>query len=258
MKKTDLNCDLGESYGNYKCGMDEEILPYISSANVACGFHASDPVVMQKTVHLAKQDGVRIGAHPGFPDLDGFGRRKMELTPEEITAIIIYQIGALSAFCSANSIPMQHVKPHGALYNMAVKNPAVADAICAGIAAADPSLILLAPCASEMERSARQFGLPFAGEVFADRAYEDDGSLVARSKPGAMITDEDEAVERVIRMVMEGVVTTITGREIPVHADSICIHGDSPAALAFAKKIHAALLAQEISIVPIKEVIGQK
>lgn len=245
----DLNCDLGESFGNYTCGMDEEILPFMTSANVACGFHASDPLVMQKTVRLAKAQGVQVGAHPGFRDLVGFGRRKMELPPAEITAIVEYQIGALSAFCTVEGIKMQHVKPHGALYNMAVKDEAIADAICAGIAAVDPRLILLGPAKSCLVAAAKRAGLPVAREFFADRAYEEDGSLVARSKPGAVLTDKNAAIERVLRMLEKGTVTAITGREIEAEADSICIHGDSPAALEFARNIHAALL--EAGITPV-------
>ncbi|MCD8338358.1 MAG: LamB/YcsF family protein [Lachnospiraceae bacterium] len=255
MRTIDLNCDLGESFGNYKCGMDEEILPYITSANIACGFHASDPLIMQKTVRLAKENQVHIGAHPGFQDLAGFGRRNMSLPPAEITAIIEYQIGALNAFCAANDVRLQHVKPHGALYNMAAKDPVIADAICEGIAAVDPDLILLGPAKSQLILSAEKNNLRAAREVFADRAYEEDGSLVARSKPGAVISDRKEALARVIQMVKYGTVTAITGREIEVEADSICIHGDNPAALVFAKSIREALQAEGITPEPMKEVI---
>ncbi|MCD8348556.1 MAG: LamB/YcsF family protein [Lachnospiraceae bacterium] len=256
MQTIDLNCDLGESFGNYKCGMDEEILPYITSANVACGFHASDPLVMQKTVRLAKENQVHIGAHPGFQDLVGFGRRNMSLPAEEITAIVVYQIGALHAFCAANDVTLQHVKPHGALYNMAVKDSAIADAICEGIAAVNPSLILLGPAKSQLVFSAKKYGLRAAREVFADRAYEEDGSLVARSKPGAVISNREEALARVIQMVKYGTVTAITGREIEVEADSVCIHGDNPAALAFAKSIRDALKAEGITPMPMDDVIA--
>ncbi|MCD7762206.1 MAG: 5-oxoprolinase subunit PxpA [Lachnospiraceae bacterium] len=257
MRAIDLNCDLGESFGNYKCGMDEEIIPCITSANVACGFHASDPLVMQKTVRTAKDNNVRVGAHPGFPDLVGFGRRNMSLSAAEITAIIEYQIGALGAFCTANGISLQHVKPHGALYNMAVKDSAIAEAICEGIAAVNSHLILLGPAKSKLIAAAEKYGLPVAREVFADRAYEEDGTLVPRSRPGAVITDEDLAITRVIQMIEKGTVTAITGKEIEVEADSVCIHGDSPAALAFAQNIHAALLAEGITIAPMNEVISQ-
>lgn len=256
MKMLNLNCDLGESFGNYKCGMDEEILPYITSANVACGFHASDPVVMQKTVRAAKKQGVAVGAHPGFPDLVGFGRRNMALSCEEITAIVEYQIGALWAFCKANGMKLQHVKPHGALYNMAAKDEKMASAICEGIAAVDTGLILLAPAFSQMAKAAKGFGLSCAMEVFADRAYEEDGSLVPRSKPGAMIENQEEAIKRVLQMVKKGTVTAITGKEIEVQADSVCIHGDSPKALAFAKEIHSALMDEGISLVSLEQVIS--
>lgn len=258
MRHIDLNCDLGESFGNYKCGMDEEVIPFITSANVACGFHASDPMVMQQTVSAAKKSNVCVGAHPGFQDLVGFGRRVMNLPAKEITAIVEYQIGALNAFCAANKIRLQHVKPHGALYNMAVKDMETAEAICEGIAAVDPDLILLAPAGSKMIVAAERLGLAAAREVFADRAYKEDGSLVARSKPGAMITDEDTAIRRVLQMVQKGTVTTITGKEIEVEADSVCVHGDSPSALAFVRNIHTALLQEGISLAPMGQVISGK
>lgn len=251
MLKIDLNCDLGESFGHYTLGMDEEILPYISSANVACGFHAADPMVMAATVARAAEMRVAIGAHPGYPDLVGFGRRNMSVSPAEVKAMVQYQIGALMAFCQARGVRMQHVKPHGAMYNMAGKDAALARAICEGIREIDPQLILLGLSGSELIRAAQAVGLPYACEVFADRAYEDDGSLVARSKPGAMIADEEEAIRRVIGMVSEGKVTSITGKEIPVQADSVCLHGDGPRALAFARRISTALKDRGIAIVPL-------
>lgn len=254
MYAVDLNCDLGESFGNYICGMDEDVIPYISSANVACGFHASDPLVMDKTVALAKQYGVHVGAHPGYPDLVGFGRRNMNVSPAEVKAMVQYQIGALQAFCRAKGLPMQHVKPHGAMYNMAGKDAALAEAICEGIYEVDPQLILLGLSGSEMLKAAERIGLKSAREVFADRAYEEDGSLVARRKEGAMITDEDEAIRRVIRMIKEGKVTAITGRDIDVRADSVCVHGDGPKALAFVQKIRQALTEEQIKICPLSEI----
>ena len=253
--KIDLNCDLGESFGAYKLGLDDQVLPYISSANVACGFHASDPVVMDKTVALAKDAGVAVGAHPGYPDLQGFGRRNMTFPPREVKAMIMYQIGALQAFCTARGLKLQHVKPHGALYNMAGKDEALAMAVCEAIQAVDDSLILLGLSGSKMLEAADKIGLRSAREVFADRAYEEDGSLVARTKPGAMITDEDEAVARVIRMIREGKVTAVTGKDIPIRADSVCVHGDSPKALAFVQKIRAALTAEQIQIVPLRDIV---
>ena len=210
MKKIDLNCDLGESFGNYKIGLDDEVIRHISSANVACGFHASDPLVMQKTVALAKENGVCIGAHPGFPDLVGFGRRNMSVSPVEAKALVQYQIGALDAFCKAAGVKLCHVKPHGALYNMAGKDEILAQAVCEGIFEYDSNLILLGLSGSKMIEAGKKIGLRTANEVFADRAYEDDGSLVARSKPGALITDENLAVSRVVEMVKNGRVTSIT------------------------------------------------
>ena len=255
MYKIDLNCDLGESFGAYTLGLDSQVLPHISSANVACGFHAADPVVMSKTVQLAKAAGVAVGAHPGYPDLQGFGRRNMIIPPNDVKAMVQYQIGALLAFCKANGIAMQHVKPHGALYNMAGKDEALALAICEGIAQVDDSLILLGLSGSKMLSAAKTVGLRAASEVFADRAYEEDGSLVARTKPGAMITDEDEAVRRVIAMVGKGTVTAITGKEVAIQADSICVHGDGQKALLFVQKIRSELEKAGVVIAPMKEVI---
>lgn len=256
MIKVDLNCDMGESFGNYVCGMDADVVPHISSANVACGFHASDPLVMEKTVALCKQSGVRVGAHPGFPDLVGFGRRQMQVSPDELRTMVIYQVGALKTFCGAAGVKLQHVKPHGAMYNMAGKDEQMARAICEGVYAVDPSLILLGLSGSKLVAAAKKVGLRAAKEVFADRAYEEDGSLVARSKPGAMITDENEAIARVVSMVTERKVKAITGKEIAIEADSICLHGDSPKAVLFAEKISAALKAAGATIAPMAEIIG--
>lgn len=256
MHTVDLNCDLGESFGNYKCGLDEEVIRYISSANVACGFHASDPAVMARTVALAGENGVSVGAHPGYPDLQGFGRRDMDASPAEVKAMVQYQIGALEAFCTAQGISLAHVKPHGAMYNMAGRDEALAEAICEGIYEVDPGLVLLGLSGSRMLEAAKRTGLKCAKEVFADRAYEEDGTLVARNIPGAMITDEEEAVERVLRIVKDGVVTAITGRDIEVTADSVCIHGDGPKALAFAAKIREALEREAVRIVPLGKSAG--
>ena len=248
MPKIDLNCDLGESFGAYKLGMDEAVIPHITSANIACGFHAGDPLVMQKTVALCKASGVQMGAHPGFPDLMGFGRRNMAVSPAEAKAYVLYQVGALKAFCSAAGLPLRHVKPHGALYNMAAKDEKLARAICEGVQAADPALILLGLSGSKMLSEAAAIGLPCASEVFADRAYRPDGSLVPRSQPGAMVEDETEAITRVIRMVKEGKVTANNGQDIATQADSVCVHGDGPKALAFVEKIHAALTAAGVEV----------
>ena len=210
MYAIDLNCDLGESFGAYHIGMDDAVIPFISSANVACGFHAADPLVMEKTVALCKENQVQVGAHPGYPDLVGFGRRNLNVAPAELKAMVMYQVGALDAFCRAKGLSMQHVKPHGAMYNMAGKDLALASAICEAIYEVNPSLILMALSGSKMTEAAEKTGLKAAREVFADRAYEEDGSLVARTKPGAMITDEDLAISRVIGMVKDHKVTAIT------------------------------------------------
>jgi UPF0271 protein len=255
MYKVDLNCDLGESFGNYKIGADEEVIPYISSANIACGFHASDPIVMDNTVKLAKQYNVSVGAHPGLADLVGFGRRKMDISNKEAKAIVQYQIGALKAFSVANGIEMKHVKMHGALYNMAAKDLALALAICEGIYEVDPNLILLALCGSKMIDAGVSTGLRVASEVFADRAYKEDGSLVERTRNGAVITDEDVAIKRVIRMIIESKVKTINGIDIKVKADSICVHGDGIKALQFVKKINQAFQKESIEIAALDKIL---
>ena len=248
MPVIDLNCDLGESFGAYKMGLDEEVLPYVTSANIACGFHGGDPMVMEQTVALCKKYGVRAGAHPGFPDLAGFGRRNMSLSPAEVKAGTMYQIGALSAFCKGAGIRLWHVKPHGALYNMAAKDYELAKAICQAIKEVDDSLILLALSNSEMLRAAKDTGLSAASEVFADRAYERDGSLVSRSRKGSMIEDETLAVNRVIRMAKEGVVEAIDKSVVSIKADSVCVHGDGVKALEFVKKIRKGLLEAGIEV----------
>lgn len=255
MHKVDLNCDLGESFGSYKIGSDEEVIPYISSANIACGFHASDPVVMDNTVKLAKQYNVSVGAHPGLADLVGFGRRKMDISVKEAKVIVQYQIGALNSFCLAHGMKMNHVKLHGALYNMAAKDLNLALAICEGIYEVDPNLILLGLSGSKMVDAARCTRLKVASEVFADRAYNDDGTLVARTKYGAVITDEEMAIKRVIRMVSENKVRTINGIDIPIKADSICVHGDGIKALEFVKKISKALEKENIKITSLGEIV---
>ena len=251
MYKIDLNSDLGESFGAYKIGRDADIISLVSSANVACGFHAGDPTVMAKTIAICKENRTAIGAHPGFNDLVGFGRRNMAVSPEDAANMITYQVGALDAFCKSQGVKMQHVKPHGALYNMAAKDSALAAAICKAIYNYNPSLILMGLANSKMIEEAKKIGLPYAAEVFADRAYEDDGTLVARTKEGAMIKDEDEAVSRVVRMIKENRVTTISGKEIEIVPDSVCVHGDSEKALLFVKKISDTLKSEGIEIKPL-------
>lgn len=239
MVKIDLNCDLGESFGRYKLGLDEEVLPYITSANIACGFHAGDPQVMSQTVNLAIQNHVAIGAHPGLRDLEGFGRRRMQITPAAAKADVQYQVGALQAFSPDGHL--HHVKLHGALYNMAAGNYELAKAICEGIYAVDPTIILIGLANSELIRAAQTVGLTYASEVFADRAYEADGSLVSRSQPNSVITDENVAVQRVIEMVTQHTITSIDGSLLEIIPDTVCVHGDGIKAVAFVQKIHAAL-----------------
>lgn len=251
--RVDLNSDLGESFGRYTLGMDSEIIPLITSANVACGFHASDPTVMHKTIEVAKAAGIRVGAHPGYPDLMGFGRRNMVVSDDEAYDYTLYQIGALDAFLKAQGMKLQHVKPHGAFYNMAAKDPAMSEDICKAIKDYDPELIVMAIPSGELYKAAKAMGLRAAAEVFADRAYEEDGTLVNRKKPGAMITDENEALNRVIRMVKEQKVTAITGKDIDITVDSICVHGDGVKALEFVRKLREGLTKDGIEIKPLAD-----
>ena len=255
MIKVDLNCDLGESFGAYKMGMDDKVIPLISSCNIACGYHASDPMVMQKTVAMAKEAGIGIGAHPGYPDLMGFGRRNMNVSPKEAAAYVTYQLGALYAFAKAAGVKLQHVKPHGALYNMAGKDYKLALEIAEAVQDFDSSLILMGLAGSESVIAAQDIGLPVAREVFADRAYMPDGSLVPRNREGAVIHDEELAISRVIRMVKEHKVTAIDGKDIEIVPDSICVHGDNEKALVFVTRIREALEAEGIEIAPLSEVV---
>jgi UPF0271 protein len=204
---------------------------------------------------MAKEAGIRVGAHPGFPDLMGFGRRNMNVTPAEAKAYTLYQLGALDAFCKAHGVTMQHVKPHGAFYNMAAKDYELSRAICEAIASYDKNLIVMALCGGELLRAAKDLGLRAASEVFADRGYEEDGTLVDRRKEGAMITDEDEAIARVIRMIKEGKVTAVTGKDIEIQADSVCVHGDGAKALAFVEKIRQALTQEGIEICSLDKIV---
>ena len=256
MAKVDLNADLGESFGAYTIGMDSEVLRYITSANVACGFHAGDPVVMKKTLALAKERNTAVGAHPGFPDLQGFGRRNMVISPDEAYAYMVYQVGALAAFAKAAGMSLQHVKPHGAFYNMAAKDAALAEAICQGVKDVDSNLILLGLAGSEHIRAAEKVGLKAASEVFADRGYMEDGTLVPRKMEGAVIHDRAFAIERTVRMVKEGVVETLSGKLIPIKADSICVHGDNPDAIGFVRDIREALEQGGVTVTNIADVVG--
>lgn len=253
MYQVDLNADLGESFGVYRIGNDADILQQVSSANIACGWHAGDPQIMEQTVRSAQACGTAIGAHPGYPDRVGFGRRTLAVTPDEARAYLLYQVGALDAFARAVKATLQHVKLHGAFYNTAAKYPAIAEAVCKAMLSLDRSLILVAPSGSILWQSAIDAGLRCASEVFADRAYNDDGSLVNRSLPGAVIHDETAAIKRTIQMVKTGTVETITGKVIPIRAQTICIHGDSPQALLFARSIRNSLQQSGVSLSPMKE-----
>lgn len=236
----DLNCDMGESFGAWTMGQDLDILPLVSSANIACGFHAGDPATMRKTVAAAIGNGVALGAHPGLPDLVGFGRRNMDITPQQAYDMVVVQVGALAATAASQGARLHHVKAHGALYNMAVRDPALARALAQAVRDVDPSLVFYALASSDMARIASEVGLRVAHEVFADRTYQPDGSLTPRSRPDAMIVDPQVSIQQVLRMVTEGRVTAVDGTDVEVRADTLCIHGDQPGAVVFAKAIHAA------------------
>lgn len=251
--KVDLNCDMGESFGVYRLGNDEAILDFITSANIACGFHAGDPATMRKTVQLALEKNVGIGAHPGLQDLVGFGRRNLSLSPQEAYELVVYQIGALSGFVQAEGGRMQHVKAHGALYNMAAQNAGLSEAIAEAVYNIDPELILFGLSGSELVKAGEKIGLRTANEVFSDRTYQRDGSLTPRSQPNALITDTNTALEQVIRMVKEQKVMSVQQQEIQIKADTICIHGDGTTALDFAAAISGSLAAAGIDITKAEE-----
>jgi UPF0271 protein len=240
-KTIDLNCDMGESYGAWTMGQDEALLELITSANIACGYHAGDPATMLRTVRQAAAKGVAVGAHPSLPDLQGFGRRTMAVSPEEARGLVLYQVGALDAFARAAGTRVRHLKAHGALYNMAAKDRRLADAIASAVRDFDPAIILVGLSGSELIRAGAAAGLTCASEVFADRGVEPDGSLTPRGLPGAMIEDEELAVARVLRMVLEGRVAGRDGADVAIQADTVCIHGDQPKALTFARRLREAL-----------------
>lgn len=241
MHIVDLNCDMGESFGAYSMGRDAEVLRHVTSANIACGFHAGDPATMRRTVKLALEHGVALGAHPGLQDLIGFGRRDMDISPEEAYDIVVYQIGALSGFVRAEGAKLQHVKAHGSLYNMAARDAGLAEAIAEAVYRIDPELILFGLANSELIRAGRKAGLRTASEVFSDRTYQEDGSLTSRRLPNALITDERQSVDQVVRMVKEGKVLSQQQIDVPIQADTICIHGDGVHAVAFAERIRRSL-----------------
>jgi len=248
MPTIDLSCDMGEAFGNYPMPNDEALLNYISSASIACGFHAGDPNVMQNTVAAAIKKGVSIGAHPGLPDLQGFGRREMQISAKEAYQMVLYQIGALYGFVKAVGGRLNHVKAHGALYNMAARDTVLARAIVDAVHDFDPGLILFALAGSEMVIAAKKSGLAFASEVFADRTYQDDGSLTPRTQSNALITDEDQSLKQVLMMVNNQQVVSANQKVIPLKADTLCLHGDGLHAVEFAKTIHETLKNEGITI----------
>jgi UPF0271 protein len=247
MKMIDLNCDMGESFGAWKMGADAEVMPFISSANIACGFHAGDPATIRQTVRLAVDQGVAVGAHPSLPDLMGFGRRVMRITPQEMYDLVIYQAGAVEAFARAAGVKLHHVKCHGALYNMAANDEALSDAMAR--AAKDLGGVQLYTLdGSKMMACAAKQGVRAMGEAFADRGYSDDGTLAPRNIPGGMIEDEAKSVAQALAMVRDGYVTSLSGKRVPVAPATLCLHGDQPGAVAFAKALRAAFKSNNIEV----------
>lgn len=241
MTTIDLNCDVGESFGAWRLGADDALLPWVSSVNIACGFHAGDPAVMRRTVRAALDHDLALGAHPGLPDLAGFGRRALAISPDEAYELVLYQVGALLGFTLAAGARLAHVKPHGALYNMAAQDPALADAIAAAVRDLDRSLVLYGLAGSELVRAAERAGLAVAPEAFADRNYEGSGALASRARADALVTEPATAAARVLRMVREGCVTALDGSDVALAPRTICIHGDGPTAPALARAVRGTL-----------------
>jgi UPF0271 protein len=253
VKRIDLNCDMGESYGAYRLGMDEAVIRHITSANIACGWHAGDPMVMNRTVELAVSNGVGVGAHPGYPDLIGFGRRDMDCTTEEIRNYVIYQIGALSAFCKVHGTRLCHVKPHGALYLTAVENEVVARAVAEGVMAADSNLMFVALAGAKgalMRRIGEEVGLNVVYEAFPDRAYTPEGTLASRRLPGTVIKDPAVVAQRALKMAVEGKVVAMDGTEIPIEVHTLCVHGDTPTAVDLVREIRKTLEGAGVCVTP--------
>lgn len=241
MKTIDLNCDMGESFGRYQLGMDEELMPYLSSVNLACGFHASDPVVMQNTVKMAVKHHLAIGAHPGYPDLQGFGRRRIEMLPDEVEAMVLYQIGALWGFVKASGVELTHVKPHGALYNQAAVDTQLANAIARAVKRFSKELILIGLAGSALVTAGLEYGLPAANEGFVERGYQADGRLMPRNNPGALIHDPRKAADQAVRLANEGIIMQKENLIEKVRVDTLCIHGDSPNSLEIVRAVRSAL-----------------
>lgn len=250
MPLVDLNSDLGESFGCYTIGMDEEVIPMVTSCNIACGYHAGDPSVMQKTVSLASAAHIGIGAHPGYHDMQGFGRRPMDISPDEAYDLMVYQVGALMGVCASQNVRLQHVKPHGALYNRAAADASFADAVARAVHDVDEELVLVGLANGELVRVGREQGMRVAEEYFVDRNYTEEGLLANRRLPGAMITDDDVAIERAIHVIEAGETTSMNGTPIDMHADTICVHGDGPKALEFARLIRTRFAEAGIEIMP--------
>jgi UPF0271 protein len=247
--RVDLNADLGEAFGAYAMGADEAVLAYVSSANVACGFHAGDPMVIDRTVARAVRAGVAVGAHPSHFDLRGFGRREIAADPGEVEADVVYQVGAVAAFARTHGSHLTHVKPHGALYNQAARDEALARAVARGVARFSRDLVLVGLAGSvAMRRAAEAEGLRFAAEAFADRAYDAEGCLVPRSRPGALITDPASAAAKAVRIVCEGTVSSIDGATVPMAVDTLCLHGDNPHVLGIARAVREALEAAGVTV----------
>lgn len=246
--RVDLNADLGESFGRWTLGVDVEVMESITSANIACGYHAGDPCVMRDSVRRARAAGVAVGAHPGFPDLVGFGRRNLAASPSEVENLVLYQIGALAAMASAEGVALQHVKPHGALYNMSVRDASLAAAIVAAVSLVDRRLLLFAPPGSELYRAGEAAGLRVAAEGFADRAYEPDGTLTPRGRAGAVIVDPEEVIARAVRMARDGVVRATSGADIPMRVETICTHGDTPGSHELTRQLRAGLETAGIAV----------
>ena len=251
--RIDINCDMGESFGAYGFGRDPEVMDYISSANIACGLHAGDPMVMERTVRLAKEKGVAVGAHPGYPDLLGFGRRHMDCSLEEIENFTLYQIGALSAFARAQGIPLQHVKAHGALGNLAFVNLEVSKAVARALRLFSRDLIFVTMAGTVMVQAAQEVGVRFAEEVYADRVYNPDGTLQSRKIPGAVIHDPEKAAQQAVRMAQEGYVIAHDGTKVKVNPQTLCVHGDTPSALAILQRIRDELRKASIAVKPMGE-----
>lgn len=251
--KIDLNCDMGESFGPWKMGRDSELMSYVSSANIACGFHAGDATVMRKTIESAMENGVSIGAHPSYPDLQGFGRRETNLSPQEITDIVLYQISAIKGMCESLGAKLNHVKPHGALYNQAARSESTSKAIAEAVASIDRDLIIFGLSGGELAKAARSIGLQSADEAFADRRYESDGSLTPRKEMDALLTDPSEAAEQVLRIVLEKSVTARQGSKIEIAADTVCIHGDGENALAIAIAVREQLEKAGVTVTAIQQ-----